>query len=214
MLLLQDFKLGWWALRKSNRSCPSWFFHIEYSNRSFWWDFPNCECSPVPPTAWLAWLPQRCELKINKWKIKTSFDIESCVDCNYNIRIKNGSCEIGATSRYKICVSQSSGCGFWSRFRWTVLAISAFESWYLGLLILVLSIVGSYFVVLHLIVSVNTKAFFDWFFENVVDLLLCFENGSSILFDCYLKPVMIVSDFDHLYWDILNLYLRFYLLIW
>ena len=95
--------------------------------------------------------PQRCELKINKLKIKTSINIESCVDCNYNIGIKNGSCEIGATSRYKICVSRSSGCGFWSRFRWTVLAISAFESWYLGLLILVLSIVGSYFVVLHLI---------------------------------------------------------------
>ena len=56
--------------------------------------------------------PQRCELKINKLKIKTSIDIESCVDCNYNIGIKNGSCEIGATSRYKICVSQSSGCGF------------------------------------------------------------------------------------------------------
>jgi len=57
-------------------------------------------------------LPQRCELKINKLKIKTSINIESCVDCNYNIGIKNGSCEIGATSRYKICVSQSSGCGF------------------------------------------------------------------------------------------------------
>ncbi|MFN9899375.1 MAG: hypothetical protein ACK55Z_11420, partial [bacterium] len=31
--------------------------------------------------------PQRCELKINKLKIKSSIDIESCVDCNYNIGI-------------------------------------------------------------------------------------------------------------------------------
>ena len=134
--------------------------------------------------------PQRCELKINKLKIKTSINIESCVDCNYNIGIKNGSCEIGATSRYKICVSQSSGCGFWSRFRWTVLAISAFESWYLGLLILVLSIVGSYFVVLHLICFceylslfwlILLKMLFILNFVLILDLLFCLIAISSQL---------------------------------
>ena len=43
------------------------------------------------------------------------------------------------------------------------------------------------------------KPFLIDFVENAVDLLLCFGNGSSFLFDCYLKPVMIVSDFLNLY---------------
>jgi hypothetical protein len=46
------------------------------------------------------------------------------------------------------------------------------------------------------------------FVENVVYLELRFKSNavaalqayeSSFLFDCYLKPVMIGSDFDHLY---------------